>query len=235
MSCSHVALLGLFVLCSAQSTIRPGGAMCGTMECSPHEYCSTFDSQCQACTKICDPTTHNHDLPKCTANCQEYLLDQRYVLRKELLGEDPNLRAEVQRLKNLVTITLTVTCLAVVVVVFLLVWKSQPIKKIRKSWQGGQLSKKWVKKPTNNNRVQDDVEVGQNPKQNGLKLAMPTISATVVAPRSEVGDGTPNTTSTPLSRRHPSEDTTLDYAYDNQAMTPSPETVQPRTKRESSF
>ncbi|XP_015525052.1 protein grindelwald [Neodiprion lecontei] len=232
---NHVAVLGLFVLCSAQSTIRPGGRMCGTMQCLPNEYCSTFDSQCQTCAKICDPTTHNHDLPKCTAHCQEYLLDQRYVLRKELLGEDPYLRAEVQRLKNLVTITLTVTCLAVLVVALLLVWKSQPIKKIRKSWQGGQLSKKWVKKPTNNNRVQDDVEVGQNPKQNGLKLAMPTISATVVAPRSEVGDGTPNTTSTPLSRRHPSEDTTLDYAYDNQGMTPSPETVQPRTKRESSF
>lgn len=92
-----------------------------------------------------------------------------------------------------------------------------------------------MQKATNNNKVQDDAEVGGTAKQNGLKLAIPTISATVVAPRSDVGDGTPNTTSTPLSRRHPSEDTTLDYAYDNPAMTPSPEAVQPRTKRESSF
>lgn len=50
-------------------------------------------------------------------------------------------------------------------------------------------------------------------------------------------NGTPNTTTTTLSLsgRHPSEDTTLDYAYDNPAMTPSPESVQIRRDRESSF
>lgn len=99
-----------------------------------------------------------------------------------------------------------------------------------------------LQKATNNNKVQDDaVEtgVGNNVnKQNGLKLSMPTISATVVASSQNTttnSNGTPNTTSTPLSRRHPSEDTTLDYAYDNPAMTPSPEAAQLRTKRESSF
>nr|XP_033338580.1 protein grindelwald [Megalopta genalis]XP_033338581.1 protein grindelwald [Megalopta genalis] len=50
-------------------------------------------------------------------------------------------------------------------------------------------------------------------------------------------NGTPNTTTTTLSLsgRHPSEDTTLDYAYDNPAMTPSPVSVQVRRDRESSF
>lgn len=83
--------------------------------------------------------------------------------------------------------------------------------------------------------MQDDVE-SNGTKQNGLKINMPTISATVETNRNTGnGDDTPNTTSTSLSRRHPSEDTTLDYAYDNPAMTPSPEAAQLRTKHESSF
>ncbi|XP_031826762.1 uncharacterized protein LOC116424469 [Nomia melanderi] len=116
----------------------------------------------------------------------------------------------------------------------------------------------------NNNKSSDDVEAAAC-RRNGPRLAMPTISATVAPARipvngkengSGAGNGngqgrgqprenagtcdaidndTPNTTSTSLSGRHPSEDTTLDYAYDNPAMTPSPESVQIRTNRESSF
>jgi len=94
--------------------------------------------------------------------------------------------------------------------------------------------------------VQDDIEAAVN-KQNGLKLTIPSISARVEqesklennnsnSSNSNGVNTTPNTTSTPLSRRHASEDTTLDYAYDNPAMTPSPEAAQPKTKaRESSF
>ena len=102
--------------------------------------------------------------------------------------------------------------------------------------------------------TQNDAEMGGT-KQNGLILMMPTISASVAPSRNDSGNvsgnssgsrsgsgsatgianNTPNTTITSLSRRHPSEDTTLDYAYDNPAMTPSPEAVQLRTNRESSF
>lgn len=103
--------------------------------------------------------------------------------------------------------------------------------------------------------MQDDVEAAVN-KQNGLKLTIPSISATVEAEskiehnNSSGNNGssnassntnsnkisTPNTVSTSLSRRYASEDTTLDYAYDNPAMTPSPEAAQLKTKaRESSF
>ncbi|XP_012252810.2 protein grindelwald [Athalia rosae] len=233
-------VVGLSIVHStAHAALNPSGSKCGKKRCSTVEYCSPFDSQCIPCSNICDPSGHNHQPDLCVKDCQEYLHDQRYVLREDLAG-DPNLKAEVQRLKTLVTITLTLTCISLVGLIFLLTWKFLWIKKIRKMVQAGWFRKKWIKKATNNNRVQDDAEVGgggqSNNKQNvGLKLAMPTISGTVVAPRSNNGDGTPNTTSTPLSRRHPSEDTTLDYAYDNPAMTPSPESQQPRTKRESSF
>lgn len=74
-------------------------------------------------------------------------------------------------------------------------------------------------------------------QQNTVKVTMPTISASVTSStESSNGNSTPNTTSTPISRRFPSEDTTLDFAYDNPAMTPSPETIaQAKSKRESSF
>lgn len=92
----------------------------------------------------------------------------------------------------------------------------------------------------NKNKVQDDVEANAN-KQNGLKLSIPSISATVESEsksseNSKGNNSSPNTTSTPLSRRCASEDKTLDFSYDNPAMTPSPEAAQMRTKaRESSF
>jgi len=91
---------------------------------------------------------------------------------------------------------------------------------------------------TSKNKVQNDVEATIVVKENGLKLAMPTISAAVEQESKSNANSngtTPETTSTPLSRRYPSEDTTLDFAYDNPAMTPSPEAAQLRTKRESSF
>lgn len=106
-----------------------------------------------------------------------------------------------------------------------------------------------MKVKANKNKVQDDVEAATN-KQNSLKLTIPSISATVEqeskiennnsnsnsSSNSNGNNTTPNTTSTPLSRRHASEDTTLDYAYDNPAMTPSPDSAQLKTKaRESSF
>ncbi|XP_076162350.1 uncharacterized protein LOC143144137 [Ptiloglossa arizonensis] len=89
------------------------------------------------------------------------------------------------------------------------------------------------------NKGREEGEIGTI-RQNGghLRLTMPTISASVAPARVSVTgieNGTPNTTSTSISGRHPSEDTTLDYAYDNPAMTPSPESVQIRTNRESSF
>lgn len=125
-------------------------------------------------------------------------------------------------------------------------------------FQNNTASKKNNNNLENNNKAADDVEVVAC-RRNGPRLAMPTISATVAPARipvngKENGNGqgrgqprdnagacdainndTPNTTTTSLSGRHPSEDTTLDYAYDNPAMTPSPESVQIRTNRESSF
>ncbi|KAK2583344.1 hypothetical protein KPH14_009343 [Odynerus spinipes] len=234
-----IIILGLCVSSPIAANLSLQGNKCGQKLCKSTEYCSQFDTQCKPCSTICDPGDHNHQPEDCIRDCQEYLHDQRYALRTEL-SQYEELRGEVDRLRTLLIVTLTLTCLAIIVIVYLLMKAFVRWNKIGSAIRNV-FSKKWVKrtfqKATNNNKVQDDVEAAAtNAKQNGLKLSMPTISATVASTQDTTNsNATPNTTSTPLSRRHPSEDTTLDYAYDNPAMTPSPEAAQLRTKRESSF
>ncbi|XP_015606614.1 protein grindelwald isoform X1 [Cephus cinctus] len=215
------------------ATLDPNGTKCGQRRCSTTEYCSPYDSQCRPCATICDPASHNHQSETCVKDCQEYLHDQRYVLRTDL-HESQELKDEVQKLRTLMKVTLSLCCLMLIIVLYLLSRSLLCCSQIKKQLRSGWLKRKWVKNATNNNKVQDDAEIGVS-KQNGLKLTMPTISGSVAGVQISTDNASPNTTSTPLSRRHPSEDTTLDYAYDNPAMTPSPEAAQPRTKRESSF
>ncbi|KAI4500766.1 hypothetical protein M0802_003977 [Mischocyttarus mexicanus] len=247
---SHFWTIIIVVLCYSSSMIigfNINATKCGTIYCSSLEYCSRFDTLCRPCSTICNADDHNHQPEDCQKDCQEYILDQRYALRKDLnqyaLREELNkyeeLKGEVGRLRILLSVTLTLTCLAIMVIVCLLIKAFVQCNEIGNAIRNV-FSKKWVKKATNNNKVQDDVESNNiknpNNNQNNLKLTMPTISATISSSENTSNsNSTPNTTSTPLSRRHPSEDTTLDYAYDNPAMTPSPEAAQLRTKRESSF
>ncbi|XP_066587923.1 protein grindelwald [Prorops nasuta] len=247
-----VLVLGLSVLRRIDATLNPDGTKCGQKMCSTIEYCSPFDSQCKPCADICERSNHNFQPEICVKDCQEYLHDQRYVLRVDLSSYE-DLTDEVHRLKTLLSITLTLTCVAILAIMYLVGKAYFKWKTIKSACQRTFANKKWIKKATSKNKIRDDVETGVA-KQNGLKLAMPTISATVAPPQvtgnnngssssssrnssgsTNASKETPNTSSTPLSRRHPSEDTTLDYAYDNPAMTPSPDTVQLKTKRESSF
>lgn len=227
-----VAALSVLRLSHAEN-FDPRGAKCGDKYCNVSEYCSPYDTHCRPCAEACDAQSRNYQPDECAKDCQVYLHDQRYVLRADPRKYD-DLRDEVDRLRIMFTITTTLTCLSLFGILYLLGRTLLRWEKFHNTLRAV-FTKNWAKQATNKNKVQDDVEVGVT-KQNGLKLTMPTISATVDTSNSvENSNGTPNTTSTPLSRRHPSEDTTLDYAYDNPAMTPSPDTAQLRTKRESSF
>ncbi|XP_076249483.1 uncharacterized protein LOC143188870 [Calliopsis andreniformis] len=248
--------LGLVIIGHAAGASNAEGPVCGDVRCSSYEYCNDYHSQCEPCSSICDENDKNYQIEVCQRKCQAYVRHMRFLLRVQY----ENLQGEVERLWTLVTIAITTACLSLLVTLCLLVKRLACWKKLcnafRRTFTG-----KWLKRTNNvvnannnatsnnNNReTQSDAEAGV-PRQNGLKLTMPTISATVAPSRNSSGNGnssgsgsatgvtntTPNTTITTLSRRHPSEDTTLDYAYDNPAMTPSPEAVQLRTKRESSF
>ncbi|XP_012540858.1 protein grindelwald [Monomorium pharaonis] len=221
------------------------GTKCGEKYCNITEYCSPFDVHCRPCAIACNVTSHNYQPDMCTKDCQLYLLDQRYAQHMDQSRQYDDLREEIEKLKCRFVITTTLTCFSLFGMLYLLGRALIRRKRIQQSLQT--VFRRNIKVKGSKNKVQDDVEAAVN-KQNGLKLTIPNISATVEqeakiennnsnSNSSSNGiNSTPNTTSTPLSRRHASEDTTLDYAYDNPAMTPSPDSAQLKTKaRESSF
>ncbi|XP_019887362.1 protein grindelwald isoform X3 [Ooceraea biroi] len=229
-----ITVVILSMLHASLASLDLQGAKCGDKRCNTSEYCSPYDTHCRPCTEACDVNSRNYQPSECIRDCQVYLQDQRYVLRMDL-GQYDDLR-EVERLKIMFTVTTTLTCFSLLGILYLLGRTLIRWEKIQNTLRAV-FSKNWAKQATGKNKVQNDVETAVI-KQNGLKLAMPTISATVeqeAKSNTNSNGTTPETTSTSLSRRYPSEDTTLDFAYDNPAMTPSPEAAQLRTKRESSF
>lgn len=229
-----ITVIVLSAFSSSLASLDLRGVKCGEKQCNISEYCSPYDSHCRSCSDACDASSRNYQPDECIKDCQVYLHDQRYALRMDL-GQYDDLREEVEKLRVMFTVTTTLTCFSLLGILYLLGRTLIRWEKIQNTLRAV-FSKNWAK-ATGKNKVQDDVEAGVV-KQNGLKLSMPTISATVeqeVKSDANSNGTTPETTSTSLSRRHPSEDTTLDFAYDNPAMTPSPEAAQLRTKRESSF
>ncbi|XP_011307162.1 uncharacterized protein grnd [Fopius arisanus] len=227
-------IIGVFLITRVGGTLDPAGTKCGQKRCSTTEYCSPYDTQCRPCATACDTSSHNYQEEICVKDCQEFLHDQRYVLRGEL-GRDVVSRDYGQ--STLIHVSLVISLISFVGVFCLYLGMILKGKRLRGVWKKF-FGTRWTKKKIN--KIRDDVEAGPPKHQNGLKLTMPTISRSVAAASQGHGtnvstSSTPNTTSTPLSRRHPSEDTTLDYAYDNPAMTPSPETATAKSKKESSF
>ncbi|XP_020288751.1 protein grindelwald isoform X2 [Pseudomyrmex gracilis] len=230
-----VVSLSVFVSVSL-ADFDPRGVKCGELRCNITEYCSPFDQHCRPCAVVCDVNSHNYQPEECAKDCQVYLQDQRYMHRMDPQYYD--LKEEVERLKIRFTIITTLICILLLGMFYLLGRTLIQWEKIQNTLRA--LFTRKLVKAANKNKVQDDVEANVN-KQNGLKLSIPSISATVESEsksseNSKGNNSSPNTTSTTLSRRCASEDKTLDFSYDNPAMTPSPEAAQMRIKaRESSF
>ncbi|XP_044577665.1 protein grindelwald isoform X1 [Cotesia glomerata] len=245
MTLLNLFLVFILAVGISEATLDPVGTKCGEYRCSTSEYCSRFDSQCKPCSSICDSKSHNRQLDLCVTDCQEYLHDQRYVLRAEP-GRDENLREDVQRLGSLVKISLALTLITILAIIIFLIQTVVKFKRIRSALEK-LFGKKWAK--NNNNKVRTDVEAVTvvKPASNAVISTLPTISAAVSPPSSASqgsdsksnsnGSSTPDTTSTNVSRKYASEDTTLEFAYDNPAMTPSPENLKDnfKSKHESSF
>ncbi|XP_034939509.1 protein grindelwald [Chelonus insularis] len=232
-----MSVIVLIFVSVTKATLDPSGVKCGQKRCSTTEYCSPFDSQCKPCSLICDSASHNHHPEICVRDCQVYLHDQRYVLRAEL-DQDGNLRGEIQRLRTFTEVSLILWVLLCILTVIWVARRLLNAKKIKGTFDKI-FGKKWIK-TANSNRVHDDVENGTiKSQQAGVKPTMPTISASVSASSTQDSNAcsttTPNTTSTPLSKKYASEDSTLEFAYDNLAMTTSIESAQPKSKKESSF
>lgn len=204
------------MLCTLQSvrcSLTVDGVKCGQKTCNQWEYCSAFDGTCQKCEGICDTTHHNYDKDLCEKECQVYILDHRYVLADGEIGEgNENLRGTVQQLSRMVTVTLTLVCLMLLVLAAVLCFQLYRWK-VKKNITFASIKNKLLgkKTPDDSTPSKNNLPMPET-KKNELRLEMP---ATVTH-----SDHSPVTVTTSISRR-PAEDSTLDYAYDNPALSTS--------------
>ncbi|KAJ8916244.1 hypothetical protein NQ315_016383 [Exocentrus adspersus] len=189
-------LVVVVVVSVVRCELTLGEVRCGQKNCKQWEYCSEFDKTCQPCKGVCDDSTHNFDRSLCEKDCQDYLHDQRYVrLDGRNEDDDRDLRNTVHRLSHMVTVTLTLVCLMLLVLASVFCFQLY----------------RW-KVPDDSSKPKNNVPATES-KKNELRLEMP---ATITQ-----SDHSPVTVTTSISRR-PAEDSTLDYAYDNPAMSGSP-------------
>ncbi|KAJ3655762.1 hypothetical protein Zmor_014876 [Zophobas morio] len=150
---------------------------------------------------------------KCDGDCDDYIHDARYKLKDETESGDENLRATVQRLSHMVTVTLVLVCfmliaLATVLIIQLYRWKK------KKNITLATIKNKLFSKKSETVQSKPTATANQiNNEKPELRLEIPTESTH--------SGNSPVTVTTSISRR-PAEDSTLDYAYDNPAMSSSP-------------
>lgn len=205
-----LVLVGVWCLNGAVGDgITVSGTKCGQKTCKTNEFCSAVHFTCEDCGDgVCDSTSHNYEEAVCEKQCQNYLHDLRYVTKSG--SDDGDLRATVDRLSRMITVTLSLVILLILILLCLLGFQLYRWK-VKKNITFAAIRNKFFKKSD------PERETAPNPpsrnNKRDLKLEMPSTTAR--------SDHSPVTVSTSIDRR-PAEDSTLDYAYDNPAMNKSP-------------
>ncbi|CAH1110132.1 unnamed protein product [Psylliodes chrysocephalus] len=183
---------------------------CGVKNCSADQYCSEYGLICESCAPICDPNGHNFDKVRCEKSCQVYLHDLRYVNKNGGGSGSEDLKSQVDKLSRLVTVSLTLTILMLLVLVLFLCFQFYRWKEKKNITIASLRQKFFGKRTEDNSRTNADSDT--TVRKGELKLDMPSNMSH--------SEHSPVTVTTSISRR-PAEDSTLDYAYDNPALSPS--------------
>lgn len=226
----YACLLAIVSAAAAQLTLD--GIKCGQLTCQLDEYCSPETNRCAPCSVACNKSHHNYDSGLCIKECQGYLLDLRYMRKSENVAPPPDI-SSVQRQAQTALIVSSIAIAVILLFVIILC-------RGRLSWryikQKLQPSKNRVKQyPTDLTHHNPHAELPKpkpelkleirNPeppkRQNQQPLNVRDLDARTQTERSQ-GATTPKTISTALSNRHPAEDTTLDFSYDNMGMNVTP-------------
>ncbi|XP_004929932.1 protein grindelwald [Bombyx mori] len=225
-----VCVLILAGVASAQITLD--GIRCGQLICQLDEYCSPETNRCAPCNVVCNKTHHNYDSGLCVKECQGYLLDLRYMRRSET-APPPNDLGSIHREAQTALIVSGVA-LAVLVLVLIIVCRG------RVSWrylkQKFQPAKNRVKQYPNDLTHHNPHAEAPKPKpelkleirnpdplrRTNQPLNVKDLETRTSQSDKSQGATTPKTISTALSNRHPAEDTTLDFSYDNMGMNVTP-------------
>ncbi|XP_046977260.1 protein grindelwald [Vanessa cardui] len=221
------AILGI---ASAQLTLD--GIRCGQLTCQLDEYCSPETNRCAPCSVACNKSDHNYDAGLCIKECQGYLLDLRYMRKSESIAPPSDINS-VQRQAQTALIVSSVA-LAVLLLVLIILCRG------RLSWryikQKLQPSKNRVKQyptdlthhnphaelPKPKPELKLEIRNTEPPKRQNQQPLNARDLDTRTQTEGSQGATTPKTISTALSNRHPAEDTTLDFSYDNMGMNVTP-------------
>ncbi|XP_059046224.1 protein grindelwald [Achroia grisella] len=225
---SQVVLQFLAVVGVASAQIIFDGVKCGDYKCNFDQYCSANTNQCASCNTACNQSHHNYEAGLCAEKCQGYLLDLRYVRNDgntaSPAGNDYNsIRRQAQA-----ALIISVVSLAVLVLILIIICRG------KFTWS--YLKQKFQPKK---NRVNIHANAGIthcNPHAQMATATKPDLKLEMrnAIPRTQPlnvrdldartqteksqGATTPKTVSTSLNNRHPAEDTTLDFSYDNRAL-----------------
>ncbi|XP_038216696.1 protein grindelwald [Zerene cesonia] len=217
----------LVVAGAASAQLTLDGIRCGQLTCQLDEYCSPETNRCAPCDVVCNKTHHNFDNGLCIKECQGYLLDLRYMRRSETMSPPSDINS-VQRQAQTALIVSGVA-LAVLLLVLIIICRG------RLSWryikQKFQPSKNRVKQyPTDLTHHNPHAEMPKPKPELKLEIRNPEppkrLNVRDLDTRTQtdksLGATTPKTISTAVSNRHPAEDTTLDFSYDNMGMNVTP-------------
>ncbi|XP_063546812.1 protein grindelwald [Cydia strobilella] len=220
------------VVAGASAQLTLDGVRCGQLLCQQDQYCSPETNRCAPCSLICNTTHHNYDAGLCVKECQGYLLDLRYMRRSQG-PESTTDYGSVERQARAALI-LSAVALAVLLLALVLIcrakfsWryikqKFQPTKNRVKQYPATGLThhNPHAEMPKPKPELKLDIS---NPEP--LKRPQPLNARDLETRTSQTeksqGATTPKTMSTALSNRHPAEDTTLDFSYDNMALNVTP-------------
>ncbi|KAF4533266.1 hypothetical protein B566_EDAN010501 [Ephemera danica] len=208
-----VLIVVLFKPCYSGLTITKP---CGQIVCAEMQYCSQFGSICQACSDVCDLHSHNYHVDTCHQFCQDYLHNQQFVSKRESARDAATLAElsrDVRTLKVMVWVSLA---FSILLLLLLLGLCANKVARARRR-HGGLVA-----------IIRNAFHVFKVDVAN-LKLDIPIVPAASFTAPNTASTTLPNTppdlpprVTYSSKQRSPSEDATLDYAYDNAAMTPSP-------------
>ncbi|KAI8430732.1 hypothetical protein MSG28_000916 [Choristoneura fumiferana] len=228
-----LCLLAVAGAASAQLVLD--GVRCGQLLCQLDEYCSPETNRCAPCSIICNKTHHNYDSGMCIKECQGYLLDLRYMRRSQDSESSEDYGTErIFLLRARAALIMSGVALAALLLVIILVCRSkfswrylkqkfQPTKNRVKQYPATGLThhNPHAEMPKPKPELKLDI-----PNPEPLKRPQPLNARDLETRTSQTeksqGATTPKTMSTALSNRHPAEDTTLDFSYDNMGMNVTP-------------
>ncbi|VVC86273.1 unnamed protein product [Leptidea sinapis] len=196
--------LTLVGLSAGQLTLD--GIKCGQLTCQVEEYCSPETFRCAPCSIVCNKTHHNFD--------SGYLLDLRYMLRSDTAPPPSDI--------SILLLVLVIVCRG------RLSWryikqKLQPSKNRVKQYPTDLTHHNpHAEMPKPKHDLKLEIRNPEPPKRQNQPLNVRDLDTRTQTEKSQ-GATTPKTVSTAItSNRHPAEDTTLDFSYDNMGMNVTP-------------